>query len=222
MMCPDEPKNLSASAVTFFFLPRQKQKSTRMESTLPISKTAGGLSLIAAPLVFAASTFFWKEGQYGVTGGTLINLSQVPWIIAFIVLFDKLKMEMPRYATVGLIIAIYGCLSGEAFQIPHKTYLETLSHYSLSANLLLFWPGPLFPLSLLVLGIVLIRRKKIEVWLGILLCLGAIAFPLSRIPRVESIAHAVDILLAIPLVVIGYKELITPKLENFPSHSIGH
>jgi len=101
-----------------------------MESALPISKTAGGLSLIAAPLVFAASTFFWKEGQYGVTGGTLINLSQVPWIIAFIVLFDKLKMEMPRYATVGLIVAIYGCLSGanfgfvgvygEAFQIPHK------------------------------------------------------------------------------------------------------
>ncbi|AYB35654.1 hypothetical protein [Chryseolinea soli] len=201
-----------------------------MESGLPISKTAGGLSLIAAPLVFAASTFFWKEGQYGVTGGTLINLSQVPWIIAFIVLFDKLKMEMPRYATVGLIVAIYGCLSGanfgfvgvygEAFQIPHKTYLETLSHYSLSANLLLFWPGPLFPLSLLVLGIVLIRQKKVEVWLGALLCLGAIAFPLSRIPRIESIAHAVDILLALPLVVMGYKELITPKVENRPSHSI--
>lgn len=202
-----------------------------MASTLPLPKTAGGLSLIAAPLLFAASTFFWKEGQYGVTGGTLINLSQVPWIIAFSVLFGKLKMEMPRYATVGLIVAIYGCLSGanfgfvgvygEAFQIPHKTYLETLSHYSLSANLLLFWPGPLFPLSLLVLGIVLIRQKKVEVWLGILLCLGAIAFPLSRIPRIESIAHAVDVLLAIPLVVIGYKELITSKLENLPSHSIG-
>src|SRR5689334_20691478 len=190
-----------------------------MESTLPISKTAGGLSLIAAPLVFAASTFFWKEGQYGVTGGTLINLSQVPWIIAFIVLFDKLKMEMPRYATVGLIIAIYGCLSGanfgfvgvygEAFQIPHKTYLDTFLHYPLSANLLLFWPGPLFPLSLLVLAIVLIRWKKVDLWLGILLCLGAIAFPLSRIPRMESIAHGVDILLAIPLVIIGYKELVT-------------
>ena len=203
-----------------------------MESALPISKTAGGLSLIAAPLVFAASTFFWKEGQYGVTGGTLINLSQVPWIVAFIVLFDKIKMEMPRYATVGLIVAIYGCLSGanfgfdgvygEAFQIPHKTYLETLAHYSLSANLLLFWSGPLFPLSLLVLGIVLIRLKKVEVWLGALLCLGAIAFPLSRIPRIESIAHAVDILLALPLIVMGCKELMTPKLENFPSHSIGH
>ncbi|SHG58890.1 hypothetical protein SAMN04488109_0960 [Chryseolinea serpens] len=195
-----------------------------MESTLPISKTTGGLSLIAAPLVFATSTFFWKEGQYGVTGGTLINLSQVPWIISFIVLFDKLKMEVPRYATVGLIIAIYGCLSGanfgfvgvfgEAFQIPHKTYLETFLHYPLSANLLLFWPGPLFPLSLLVLGIVLIRRKKVDLWLGILLCLGAIAFPLSRIPRIESVAHAVDILLAIPLVIIGYKELVTSKLES--------
>jgi hypothetical protein len=195
-----------------------------MDNTLPISKTAGGLSLIAAPLVFAASTFFWKEGQYGVDGGTLINLSQVPWIIAFIVLFDKLKMEMPRYATVGLIVAIYGCLSGanfgfvgvygEAFQIPHKTYLETFLHYPLSANLLLFWPGPLFPLSLLVLGIVLIRRKKIPVWLGVLLCLGAIAFPLSRISRIESIAHAVDVLLAIPLVVAGYKELAHSKLES--------
>jgi hypothetical protein len=39
---------------------------------------------------------------------------------------------------------------------------------------------------------------------GVLLALGAIAFPVSRIPRIEILAHIADLLLLIPMIRIGY------------------
>ena len=176
-----------------------------------------GSSMIMAPLVFGASTFFWKSGEYGITGGTILVLSMIFWIPAFIGLFKLLKDEMPSYASIGFLVATYGCISGvnfgmvgvfsEAFQISHDVYLSKAANQPLAFNLLLFWSGPLFPLSLLVLGINLLRKKVIPTWAGILICLGAIAFPLSRIPRIELVAHIADILLAIPLLYIGIQFL---------------
>ena len=168
-------------------------------------------------MLFGASTFFWTDGEYGVTGGTVLALATVFWIMAFITLFDKLKSEMPLYTSIGLVVAIYGCIAGnnfgmvgvfsEAFDISHDTYLNAASEYPLGFNLLLFWSGPLFPLSLLVLGVNLMRKKVVPPWVGIMICLGAIAFPASRIPRIEMMAHAADLLIAIPLIFIGLKEI---------------
>jgi len=33
------------------------------------------ISLILAPLLLFISSFFWKNGEYGVTGGTILILS---------------------------------------------------------------------------------------------------------------------------------------------------
>jgi hypothetical protein len=186
------------------------------KSVLPYNFISS-LSLVIAPLLFGASTFFWTNGEYGVTGGTVLALATVFWIMAFVTLFDKLKPEMPLYSSIGLVIAIYGSISGnnfgmvgvfsEAFDISHDTYLNKASEYPLGFNLLLFWAGPLFPLSLFVLGINLMRKKVVPGWVGIMICLGAIAFPLSRIPRIEMIAHAADLLIAIPLISIGLKDI---------------
>lgn len=180
-----------------------------------------GLSLIIAPLAFGASTFFWRNGEYGVTGGTILVLSMIFWIPAFIGLFELLKDKMPRYTSIGYLIAIYGCISGvnfgmvgvfsEVFSISHDTYLSVAAKHSFAFNLLLFWSGPLFPLSLLILGINLIRKKAIQVWTGVLICLGAIAFPVSRIPRIEFIAHFADLLLVTPLSYIGVQYILNPQ-----------
>ena len=93
------------------------------------------------------------------------------------------------------------------FGITHEQYLQMLSHYQLSAQLLLFSSGPLFPLSIIVLGIVLIRIKVTPVWQAVLLLIVGIAFPLSRIPRVVLMAHIADILLLIPCWFIAVKFL---------------
>lgn len=176
-----------------------------------------GLSLILAPALFATSTLFWVHMngrvEYGAIGGTISAIATVFWIPAFIGLFDLLKERMPRYATWGLLVAIYGCIGGaafgleglfaEAFRLPHEVRREAWAQFPTMFNLTFFWPGPLFPLSLLTLGAMLIRTKSIPLWAGILICLAAIAFPVSRIPRIDLVAHAADGLMLVPLTYIG-------------------
>ncbi|MDQ3844357.1 MAG: hypothetical protein M3342_10130 [Bacteroidota bacterium] len=180
-----------------------------------LEKRIQGSCLIIAPFLFGLSTFFWQGGEYGVTSATLIILSLFFWIPAWMGLFDILKEKRPRYAVWGLWVAVYGCISGvcfaflgyltSIFHIPHKTYIEELSQYPLSSQVLLFASGPLFPSSLLILGIVLLRTRLVPLPVGLLLCLAAIAFPLSRIGRVEWMAHIADLLLLIPCFYLGLK-----------------
>ena len=188
------------------------------------SRQVLGISMMIAPLLFGLSTFFWKNGGYGIIGGTILIFSLAFWIPVFIGLFALLKGKMPVYASVGFIIAVIGCISGvnfgmvdiflEAFGISHEKYLSTAAKHPLPFNLLLFWTGPLFPLSLLVLSINLMRKNCIPIWTGILIFLGAIAFPVSRIPRIEMIAHMADLLLAIPIWWTGWQYLREDFREN--------
>jgi hypothetical protein len=177
-----------------------------------------GASLILAPAFFAVSTFFWidtgERVEYGAIGGTLIAIATVFWIPAFIGLFDLLKEKTPRYATSGLLVAIYGCIAGaafgleglfaEAFAIPHEARREAWARFPTMFNLTFFWPGPLFPLSLLILGSMLTLTKSIPRWAGLLICFAAIAFPVSRIPRIDLLAHSADVLTFVPLAYIGW------------------
>ncbi len=182
-----------------------------------------GLSLILAPILQALSTFFWIDGEYGVTGGTILVFSMVFWIPALHVLFSLVKDRMPNYAAWGFLIAVYGFVSGvnfgflgvltEIFSIPHEKYIQELSKYPVSSNLLLFQAGPLAPLSLFILGIVFLYTKVVDWKIGLLIMLGGIAFPLSRISRTELFAHIADILQLIPLSLLGVKILIQRKTE---------
>ena len=178
-----------------------------------LEKKVEGFCLIVAPVLFTASTFFWQDGEYGVEAAILIIFSMFFWIPALTGLFSLIKNEMPRYAVWGLWVAVFGCISGvcfaflgylaTVFNISHEQYLYSLSHYPVTSQILLFGSGPLFPLSLLVLGINLLLKRSVPVWIGILFCLAAIAFPLSRIPRIEWIAHMADVAMLIPSVAMA-------------------
>ena len=181
-------------------------------------------ALILAPLLLGISTFFWTHGEYGVAGGTMLALSTVFWIGCFAVLFGLLGRELPVYASAGFIIAVYGCIGGanfgmvgvfsEAFGISHRAYLDGAAAHSLWFGLLLFWPGPLFPLSLFVLGIQLARKRVIPGWAAALIGLGALAFPVSRIPRIEWVAHTADLLLAIPFCYLGCRGMFSTDFNR--------
>jgi hypothetical protein len=177
-----------------------------------------GLCLIAGPLLMAISTFFWQnDGRYSPAGGTFVALSTLFWIIGWMALFEMAKTKMPRYAAWGLLVAIFGCISGSnfgfadfysyVFKIPHEVYLQRLAEYPISSNILLFQSGPLFPLSLLVLGFVFMKIRVVPLWVSILICAGAILFPLSRISRIPNLAHASDLLMLLPMVFIGWNYL---------------
>jgi hypothetical protein len=143
------------------------------------------------------------------------------WVSGFMFLFGLLKKKMPRYAVWGFWITVYGCISGccfaflgyltSIFNISHLDYLQVLSRYPITSQILLFASGPLFPLSILLLGINLLRARVVQLWVGVLLCLAAILFHLSRILRIETIAHIADITLLIPTVYLGLYYLVTLK-----------
>jgi hypothetical protein len=56
---------------------------------------------------------------------------------------------------------------------------------------------------MLLLGINLVRTRTVHLWIGLLLCVAAVAFPLSRIQRIEMVAHITDVLLLIPTTYLG-------------------
>ena len=179
-----------------------------LSRSFQLEKKLEGFSLMIAPLLLLVSTFFWTNGEYGVEAATLIIFSMFFWIPALAGLFSLIKNEMPQYSVWGLWISVFGCISGVCFaflgylstifNISHQQYINSLSAYPVSSQLLLFGPGPLFPLSILVLGIFLIIKRSVPLWTGILFCAGAVFFPLSRIPRSEWIAHVADVCLLIP------------------------
>jgi len=187
--------------------PALSTKSSQLE------KKVEGFCLIIAPLLFAASTFFWRDGEYGMEAAILIIFSMFFWIPGLTGLFSLVRNEMPRYAVWGLWVAVFGCISGicfaflgylaTVFNISHEQYLNSLSHYPVTSQILLFGSGPLFPLSILVLGINLMLKRSLPAWICILFCFAAVAFPLSRIPRIEWMAHIADLAMLVPSAAIA-------------------
>ena len=184
-------------------------------------QTLWGVSLVAAPALFALSTFLWVSVagrvEYGAWGGALLAVGAVFWVSAFDGLFALVRRQMPRYAVWGWLIAVYGCIGGaafgveallaDAFSITHAARLQAWERLPGPFGATLFWPGPLFPLSLLVLGIVLVRARAVSPWLGVCIAAAGVVFPASRIPRIALLAHGADVLMFVPMAVIGLSYL---------------
>jgi len=174
-----------------------------------------GISLVIAPALFALSSFFWTgDGQYGATGGVTLVFGSLFWIAGLAGVFRALEPIAPRYASWGFLFAVYGAICGGvafAFQgmfitlhgISHAQAMAVLGAHPTVANLVFWIGGPAFPLSLLVLGIVLARTGLTPAWAGVMLAAGGALFPVARIPRIAAIAHAVDALMLVPTVFMG-------------------
>lgn len=173
-------------------------------------------SMVAAPVLISIAQFFWDNGLLTITAGWIQVLSFTFWIVAFQGMFSFLKIELPKYAVVGFLIAVYACIGGAGF--GYDGIYTNAFGYTTQAEIdgliakigagiipVLFLPGALFPLSLAVLGIQLIRTKKIAPWIGIILFVAAIGFPLSRIPRIDVLAHFDNILLIVSHVLVAIK-----------------
>lgn len=181
----------------------------------PADRILSGVSLILGPLLFAASTFFWNgDGTYGVTSSTLLIIGSVFWISGLNGIFDTFRDAWPRYAAWGRLAAVYGAVCGgaafafqamfmEMFDVSHDASLAALAAHPIVANVIFWGGGAAFPLSLLVLGVMLIRARTAPWWLGAMLALGGALFPVARIPRMAIVAHAVDLLMLVPAAYLG-------------------
>jgi hypothetical protein len=166
--------------------------------------------LAAGPLLFTVADFFWVgDAEYGVVAGTLLVLGSVAWIVGFTGLAAAIRPHAPRVAAWGLVPAVYGAVCGgagfglqgvlnEMYGVSRRESLDALAGHPLPANLIFWIGGPAFPVTLLLLAIYLLASRRAPVWAGAVLAAGAILFPLARIPRIEVVAVAVDLLLLIP------------------------
>lgn len=188
-----------------------------MEITARLERTLYGLSLILAPLLLAMSTFFWDEEGFSYTGGILQVYSFVFWIPALIGLLSLLRPTMPCFSVWGILLVCWVCIAGSNFGLQ-GIYMSSLVQAGVdSAQIaafeeimrvagifVLYMPGLLFPLTVFAISFLLWRAKTISPLFALLLCLGAIAFPISRIPRIEIVAHLADLLLLIGSGGIGW------------------
>jgi hypothetical protein len=162
-------------------------------------------SLVLGPLLLAASTFFWEDGRYGVTGGVLVALASTTWVYGLIGAWELVHARLPWAAVGGLVLTLLGTFGGiafglqgffeGAFELSAAESLAALDRHPVAAWLVLWGPGPLFPLSLALLGAALLRTRFVPRPLAVALLVVGAAFPLSRIGRVDLVAHAVDVLL---------------------------
>jgi hypothetical protein len=174
-----------------------------------------GICLIVGQLITAGSTFLWEDsGRHSVDASTMIILSMVFIAAGLPGVFDLFKDKNPWYARLGLLYAFYGCIGGVAFgfeglflAIFHngdQIGVEAAKIFPTQMNLVLFWSGPAFPLSILVLGIMLWVRKIVTPVVAIILIIAAIGFPVSRIVRIEWLAHLDDLLLLAGFAMLGF------------------
>ncbi|WP_051704202.1 hypothetical protein [Glycomyces sp. NRRL B-16210] len=183
-------------------------------------------SLIAGPLLGAIATFYWTGDRYGVTASVLLMFSTVAWIYGLLGVWERVAEHKPWLGGTGIVLALAGFTGGMAFSlqgffeaifdISGTASLDAAAEHPVAAALVLWLPGPAFPLCLAALGVSLTWTRLAPWWLGGLLVLSAVAFPLSRITRTEAIAHVADLLILASFVALALVYLRTDLRRAAP------
>jgi hypothetical protein len=72
--------------------------------------------------------------------------------------------------------------------------------------------GLLFPLGLITLGVTWLAFGPVHRWIGALLAIGGVLFPLGRAVRLEWAISSCDVVLGVTFALLGWQVLTRPEL----------
>ncbi len=168
-------------------------------------------AMVAAPLLLLASTVAYVMGDglgEDQAGGVLQMYAAAAFVLAIVGLTQLVEATHPRAAAVLTLVGALGCVGAAGYAI--NSIYAAIGPVDLNENvdgpagqLALQWPGILFPLAFIGIGILLLRARVGPPWAGIALVLGGILFPVSRIGSIEALAPVSDALLLVGLAPLG-------------------
>lgn len=166
-----------------------------------------GLATIIGPLLGVASSIAWAADA-AEPRAILQFWAMIGFAFVFVGIARRLEPRSAVAAATVLVLGLVGCAGGIAYatEAAFVEYfdIERLNDRETAATfLMLRLPGITFPLSLLASAALLWRHQLVGVRHAGLLALGAVGFPLSRIPEIPALAIAADLLLAAAVVPLG-------------------
>lgn len=176
-------------------------------------------ALVVGPVMMALATVV------GITSGELFAnqwqgglgvLATGAWVAGPVGLALLLSERAPRTGAVLLVIVFVTLVTGAGWGVDYisgAVHGERLSATpdQNPAILLLMLPGVLGPPAMAALGIGLWRTNVVPAAAGITYAVGALAFPLGRIPEVAAFTVTSDLLLLVGalLILSAVRERVT-------------
>lgn len=192
-----------------------------------------GVSLSALSVGFLSNTLAGLMTRPESASQTMIALAGFLAIVnavlmtcAILGLSQLLRASADRVGLLGAACALLGwAASMRILTVIHldallragvegvpPSALESVFNSAPVVLLSIFPVGLLFPLGLVTLGLALFWWRPLNRWLGLLLALGGILFPLGRAVGIESAIVACDIVLATAFAAIGWQILTRPEV----------
>lgn len=169
-----------------------------------------GAAWILAPVLLLSSTVIAVTSE-ALGSGRGTGVAQIYAGAAFgVALFGYLRIhgsQRPGLATAVTIVGAFG-VTGMVVYGVNSVYVgvngfdlnessETAAFFALQL------PGLLFPLTMVLLGLLAVRTLPRATWCGFALIAAGLLFPVSRIGDIELLAVAVDSLFVIAMVPVG-------------------
>jgi hypothetical protein len=168
----------------------------------PLMRTTT-VALVLAPMVMLASTIAYVVGGQGLSEGAAAGAIQIWAFIAYAValvgLVRTVEAAAPRAAAAGLVLALIGCVGGAAYGMDsiQAAVLGGTIESSAATPFALRLPGLAFPLALVLLGTLLARLRVAAAPSAVLVILGGLLFPISRIADLPAVAVTSDLALLV-------------------------
>jgi hypothetical protein len=169
----------------------------------PVMRTTTTVALVVAPIVMMASTIAYVVGDQGLSEGAAAGAIQIWAFIAYAVALVGLARTVegaaPRLAATGLVLALIGCVGGAAYGMDsiQAAVLGGTIESSAATPFALRIPGLAFPLALVLLGTLLARCRVAAAPSAMLVIVGGLLFPISRIADLPAVAVASDLVLLV-------------------------